>query len=156
MAAWVLHLDLDQFIAAVEVLRHPELAGLPVIVGGPRRPDRAGGGVDRVVRGAYSQAAQRGRAAAPANPTAPVPGRSPQATPPADYGWDQSGRHHGKAAYGGQAGVFLVSDSARSAAQVLAERLRIRSMAVGVRTGLIVFAALGPIKHDATGRRRRP
>jgi len=27
---WVLHVDLDQFIAAVEMLRHPELEGLPV------------------------------------------------------------------------------------------------------------------------------
>jgi DNA polymerase-4 len=27
MGRWVLHLDLDQFIAAVEVLRRPELAG---------------------------------------------------------------------------------------------------------------------------------
>ncbi len=35
---WVLHVDLDQFIAAVEVLRHPELAGLPVIVGGRGDP----------------------------------------------------------------------------------------------------------------------
>lgn len=35
---WVLHVDLDQFIAAVEVLRHPELAGKPIIVGGRGDP----------------------------------------------------------------------------------------------------------------------
>ncbi len=35
---WVLHMDMDQFIAAVEVLRHPELAGLPLIVGGRGDP----------------------------------------------------------------------------------------------------------------------
>jgi DNA polymerase-4 len=34
----VLHVDLDQFIAAVEVLRHPELAGRPLIVGGRGDP----------------------------------------------------------------------------------------------------------------------
>ena len=35
---WVLHVDLDQFVAAVEVLRRPELAGRPVIVGGRGDP----------------------------------------------------------------------------------------------------------------------
>ncbi len=37
-AAWVLHVDCDQFIAAVEILRRPELAGRPVIVGGRGDP----------------------------------------------------------------------------------------------------------------------
>jgi DNA polymerase-4 len=42
VSPWVFHLDLDQFIAAVEVLRHPELAGMPVVVGGDGDPTKRG------------------------------------------------------------------------------------------------------------------
>ncbi len=35
----MLHVDLDQFLAAVEILRRPELAGLPVVVGGRGDPE---------------------------------------------------------------------------------------------------------------------
>ena len=34
----MLHVDLDQFLAAVEILRRPELAGRPLIVGGRGDP----------------------------------------------------------------------------------------------------------------------
>jgi DNA polymerase IV len=37
-SSWVLHIDLDQFLASVELRRHPELTGLPVIVGGSGDP----------------------------------------------------------------------------------------------------------------------
>jgi DNA polymerase-4 len=42
VAGWVLHVDLDQFIAAVELLRRPELRGQPVVVGGDGDPAKRG------------------------------------------------------------------------------------------------------------------
>ena len=48
------------------------------------------------------------------------------------------------------AGVFLTADASRSADTSLADSLRARTLAVGAVTGLIVFAGLYPVSHDAT------
>jgi cytochrome d ubiquinol oxidase subunit II len=47
------------------------------------------------------------------------------------------------------AGVYLTADAARAGIGHLAERLRTRTLVVGVITGVIVFAGLYPIPHDA-------
>ena len=42
MRRWIFHLDLDEFIAAVERLRRPELEGKPIVVGGDGDPTKRG------------------------------------------------------------------------------------------------------------------
>ena len=47
------------------------------------------------------------------------------------------------------AGTFLCADARRSGQHHLAEQLRLRTLGVGAVTGIIVFAALIPLKQDA-------
>ncbi|WP_209022033.1 cytochrome d ubiquinol oxidase subunit II [Nocardioides sp. 503] len=47
------------------------------------------------------------------------------------------------------AGTFLTADAVRSGAERLSEELRRRTLAVGVVTGAVVFAALVPLTRDA-------
>src|SRR3954467_12149580 len=70
MTLWVLHVDLDQFLAAVEVLRRPELRGLPVVVGGDGDPTKRG-----VVATASYPARERGVGSG--LPRGGAPGRGP-------------------------------------------------------------------------------
>lgn len=53
---WLLHVDLDQFLAAVEIRRHPELVGRAVVVGGSGDPTEP----RKVVASASYQAREAG------------------------------------------------------------------------------------------------
>lgn len=47
------------------------------------------------------------------------------------------------------AGTFLTADALRSGHADLSEKLRVKTLVVGVATGIVVFAALVPIRHGS-------
>src|SRR5918992_5117351 len=72
--AWILHVDLDQFLAAVELRRRPDLRGRPLVVGGSGDPTQR----RKVVMCASYEARERGvRAGMPLTTAAR---RCPEAT----------------------------------------------------------------------------
>ena len=82
---WILHVDLDQFLASVELRRQPDLVGLPVIVGGNGDPTEP----RKVVTCASYEAREFGvhagmplRAAARSAPTPPSCRRTRRPTTP--------------------------------------------------------------------------
>ncbi|MHA6803457.1 DNA polymerase IV [Salinifilum ghardaiensis] len=143
----VLHVDLDQFIVAVELLRHPQLRGRPVLVGGTGDPTRRG-----VVAGASYEAREHGvRSGTPLRTAA---ARCPQAVfLPADSDHYQEASTEVMAvlrSWGGrleQTGwdeAFLLVDTAEaeSAARELQRRVR-------ERTGLACSVGIGDNKLRA-------
>lgn len=161
MQEWVLHVDMDQFLAAVEVRRRPELAGLPVVVGGDGDPQRPRQVVATASYEARAHGVRSGMPLRAALRRCPDAVFLPSDRPAYDAASEEvmavlrSFGHEVEVWGWDEAFVGVASDDPMAVATAMRDAVRAEtglSCAVGVgETRLLAKTAVGPVKPGGVG-----